>query len=222
MTESCLVLDFDGTILDTEESLYRSWAELWADHGHELALADWQRNIGTEDVFDPWAELERRLARRLDPGLQDRRRARRDEIQSRHGPRPGILEWLSEARRLNVPVGIASSSPRQWVDGHLQALGLQDRFACVVCSGGTVPAKPSPVSYLLACEQLESDPSISVAVEDSLHGVTAAIGAGMFTVAMPHGLTDNLDLSDANIIVASLCDLSLSEAQTMALGRRPC
>ena len=30
VARACLVLDFDGTILDTEESLYRSWAELWA------------------------------------------------------------------------------------------------------------------------------------------------------------------------------------------------
>ena len=66
----CLVLDFDGTILDTEAPLYRSWAELWADHGHQLALADWQRNIGGDDLFDPWIELEARLGRPLDAGLR--------------------------------------------------------------------------------------------------------------------------------------------------------
>ena len=85
-----LVLDFDGTILDTEEPLYRSWAELWADHGHRLERADWQRNIGGDDLFDPWTELEGRVGRRLDPELQDRRRLRRDEMQVREPLRSGI------------------------------------------------------------------------------------------------------------------------------------
>jgi phosphoglycolate phosphatase-like HAD superfamily hydrolase len=57
--DSGLVMDFDGTILDTEEPVYRSWAELWFEHGYELSLADWQAMIGTEATFDPWAELQR-------------------------------------------------------------------------------------------------------------------------------------------------------------------
>ena len=50
---SGLVLDFDGTILDTEGPLFRSWAELWEDHGHELALVHWQQFIGTDGVSIP-------------------------------------------------------------------------------------------------------------------------------------------------------------------------
>lgn len=219
MADACLVLDFDGTIVDTEESLYRSWAELWADHGQELALSDWQQNIGTEDVFDPWNELELRLAHPLDPGLHDRRRSRRDEIQASHGPRPGVVDWLSEAGDLKIQVGIASSSPRPWVEGHLETLGVRDRFACLVCSNDAIPAKPSPLSYQLACEHLGADPSISVAVEDSLHGVTAAVGAGLFTVATPHGLTETLDFSDAGLVVSSLQELSLRDALTRASDR---
>jgi beta-phosphoglucomutase-like phosphatase (HAD superfamily) len=101
---SCLVLDFDGTILDTEESLFLAWAELWEDHGQRLERTDWQENIGSEDVFDPWAELERRLGRPLDAGLEERRRARRDEIQASRGPRAGVLDWLSQAERSGIAV----------------------------------------------------------------------------------------------------------------------
>jgi beta-phosphoglucomutase-like phosphatase (HAD superfamily) len=85
-----VVFDFDGTILDTEESQYRSWAELWSAHGEELSLGEWQTNIGSDDTFDPWAELEPRLERRLDPDLIQLRRTRRDEIQAQRGPRAGV------------------------------------------------------------------------------------------------------------------------------------
>ena len=181
-----------------------------------LALADWQANIGTEDVFDPLVELESRLGRRLDAGAQDRRRRRRDEIQAQHGPRPGVLRWLSEAEGSGIPIGIASSSPLEWVEGHLDRLGLRGFFSCLVCRDVQVPAKPAPTSYLLACERLGADAGRSVAVEDSPHGVAAAVAAGLFTVAVPHGLTSDLDLSAADLVVTSLDHLALSDALARA------
>ena len=221
VARACLILDFDGTILDTEEPVYRSWAELWEDHGHELVLADWQALIGTTGVFDAWAELQARVGRDLDPSLLERRRARRDVLLDANEPRPGVLQWLADADTHRVPVGIASSSPYEWVERHLDRLGLRHRFACVVCCEGDVPVKPDPTSYRLACERLGADPAASVAVEDSAHGVEAAVGAGLFTVAMPHGLTASLDLSAADLVVASLLDLTLADALARAHARQP-
>ena len=79
--------------------------------------------------------------------------------------------------------------------------------------------KPAPTSYLLACEKLGADPERSVAVEDSPHGVVAAVAAGLFTVAVPHGLTSGLDLSAADLVTGSLDDLSLSDALERAAGQ---
>lgn len=220
MGRACAVFDFDGTILDTEGPIYASWSELWGEHGHELVLTEWQTLIGTDGGFDPWAELETRVGRALDPSLLDRRRARRDVLLAARAPRPGVLAWLNEADRLGVPLGIASSSPPEWVERQLARLGLRDRFASVVCCDGTVPAKPDPTSFRLACEGLGAEPACSVAVEDSPHGVVAASAAGLFTVAVPHPLTADLDLSGADLVVGSLLDLPLADALARARARR--
>jgi HAD superfamily hydrolase (TIGR01509 family) len=217
--QSCLVLDFDGTILDTEQPVYQSWAELWQEHGVELARVRWQALIGTDAGFDPWAELQRTLGRQLSPDLEERRRLRRDELQAGYVPRLGIVSWLDQADRLGVPVAVASSSPAGWVTGHLDRLGLGGRFAALVCRDDLVPPKPDPTSYRGACERLGALPRRSVAVEDSPHGVSAAVAAGLFTVAVPHGLTADLDLSAADVIVASLDDLELADALAWAAAR---
>jgi HAD superfamily hydrolase (TIGR01509 family) len=219
MMHAGLVLDFDGTILDTEGPNYRSWAELWDDQGHQLELADWQQIIGTDGVFDPWDELERRVGGPLDPILGLRRQSRRDQLLKQEEVRPGIVAWLGEAEELGIPVGIASSSPNDWVEAHLESIGLRPRFACVVGRDERVPAKPDPSSYVLACQVLGADPTRSVAVEDSPHGVSAAVAAGLFTVVVPHQWTAGLDVSTADLVVSSLEVLTLSDVLGRAAER---
>ncbi|HEX3424829.1 MAG TPA: HAD-IA family hydrolase [Acidimicrobiales bacterium] len=215
------MLDFDGTILDTEQPVYQSWAELWQNHDVELSRSRWQAVIGTNGVFDPWMELQQVLGRRLNPALLEQRRQRRDALQAGYVPRDGILEWLAEARRLKVAVAVASSSPVEWVAGHLERLGLGEHFGAVVCRDDLVPAKPDPTSYREACRRLGARPAWSVAVEDSAHGVAAARAAGLYTIAVPHGLTADLDLSAADLVVSSLSSLSLGDALRRARQRDP-
>jgi HAD superfamily hydrolase (TIGR01509 family) len=213
-----LIFDFDGTVLDTEMPVYRGWADLYAEHGQEIDLVWWQTIIGTNDEPDLFAMLEA-LVGPLDPSWREWRRTRRDELLHAEVVRPGVLEWLDEADALGIPVGIASSSPIDWVERHLDRLGLLERFACFACCNDVIPAKPDPTSYRLACEALHARPDRSIAVEDSPHGIAAATGAGLFTVAVPHGLTSSLDLTRADLVLPSLADVSLQELLGSRRGR---
>ncbi|MBW8825875.1 MAG: HAD-IA family hydrolase [Acidobacteria bacterium] len=216
---AAVVFDFDGTIVDTEEPSFIGWSELWAAQGHELTVEMWQAAIGTHDGFDSWGELQRRVGRPLDPALLDVRFARKEALTDANAPRPGVLAWLDDADRLGVPVAIASSSPPDWIERQLARLGLRHRFRCIACCDGTLPAKPDPSSFRHACEQVGADPAASVAVEDSKHGVTAAAAAGLFTIAVPHGLTASMDFSAADLVVDSLDCLTLEDALSHAKAR---
>jgi HAD superfamily hydrolase (TIGR01509 family) len=213
-----VVFDFDGTVLDTEWPAYRAAAELWADHGIEVTVADWAWRIGTAGHADPFTELQARLGRTLDPALDDRRISRKNELTDAAPLNPGVLAWLDEAERLGVPIGIASSSPSSWVERNLGRLGLRDRFGVLACVD-VHPAKPDPTSYRRAVEHLGGDPALSVAVEDSEHGITAAADAGLYVVAVPHRLTAHMDLSRADVVLTSLDDLTLADALRAAAAR---
>jgi beta-phosphoglucomutase-like phosphatase (HAD superfamily) len=207
---AALIFDFEGTIVDTETALFQAWSELYESHGQVLDIVTWQRIIGTDDAYDPWHELVK-VVGPLDDALNDDRRDRRDQLIDLAGVRLGVEQWMDHADELGIPMGIASSSPIDWVEHHLDRIGLLHRFACFACTNELIPGKPDPTSYRLACEALHADPRRSIAVEDSPNGIAAAKDAGLYVVAVPHALTATLDLSRADLVVASLADVSLSD-----------
>jgi HAD superfamily hydrolase (TIGR01509 family) len=207
-----LVFDFDGLILDTEGPVFHSWRETFEAAGATLTLEEWSDTIGRANAADPADLLAERTGRPLDEARRATRKARRDELLAAEAVLPGVHDWLEEARRLGLPIGVASSSEVDWVSGHLERLGLLDRFACLTCFDGALRGKPEPDLYLAACESLGVAPNDALAVEDSGNGVKAAKAAGLKCVAVPHDLTRDHDLSRADILVESLAELPLEEA----------
>ena len=64
--------------------------------------------------------------------------------------------------------------------------------------------KPEPDIYLMAAEKLQMKPSQCIAIEDSPVGISAAVDAGIYTVAVLTESTKNLDLGKANEIIETL------------------
>lgn len=204
-----LVFDFDGLILDTEEPVYRSWLEVYEAHGQELPFERWVEIVGsTTASFHPQRHLEERLGRPLEPEVLDRRVSRRTQLVLAKRLLPGVVELADEARRQGLRLGVASSSSIEWVKGHLERLGILDRFDCVRCRDDVANAKPSPDLYLAVMNCLGVDPADAIAIEDSPNGILAARRAGMRCVAVPNSITSTLDLSGADLVLGSLAEMT--------------
>jgi HAD superfamily hydrolase (TIGR01509 family) len=212
-----LVFDFDGLIIDTEGPVYESWADIYRQHGQELSLDFWKTIVGRgSNYFDPVAELERRLGRPLEgEAIRAERRTRTQELVEALPLLPGVLRWRAEARSLGVRLGVASSSGRGWVTGHLDRLGL-DGWDCIRCLEDVERPKPAPDLYSAVVDCFGISPSHAIAVEDSVHGVEAAKAAGLYCVAVPSSLTADHDLSRADLILSSLGDATFHEVAARA------
>jgi HAD superfamily hydrolase (TIGR01509 family) len=207
-----LVFDFDGLILDTEVPDFQCWQEIYDAHGTQLDLETYAHCIGTVNAFDAWEHLARQIGRPLDlSALKPRRQARMQELIAAQEVRPGVLAYLDEAGALGLKLGVASSSSRQWVGGHLTRFGLLDRFHAIRCSDDVERVKPDPALYRSVCELLGVEPAHALAFEDSPNGILAAKRAGMTCVAVPNPLTARLDLSGADLRLDSLAEVPLSE-----------
>lgn len=207
-----LIFDFDGLILDTESPEFIFWRDIFAEHGCVLSLAEWAVCIGTADVFDPCAHLEAQLGRPVDRDvLRTERRRRSDALIAAQAPLPGVVERIAEARAMGMKLGVASSSSRDWVEGHLTRLGLAGHFACVRCADDVDRVKPDPALYRVTLDGLGLRAEEAIAFEDSPNGVLAARRAGIFCVAVPNAATRELAFDGPDLRLTSLAELSLQE-----------
>jgi HAD superfamily hydrolase (TIGR01509 family) len=124
---------------------------------------------------------------------------------------PCVLDYVADARRLGLRPGVASSSSRDWVAGHLERMGLLARFDALACRGDVPRTKPDPGLHLRVLEALEVRPEEAIALEDSPNGIAAAKAAGLFCVAVPNDLTRGLTLSGADLRLGSLAELPLPQ-----------
>ncbi len=208
-----LIFDFDGLILDTETVIFQAWEEIYDSYGGKLFLSDWASCIGTSHhAFDVYTDLEKKAGKPLPrEEIKQRHQTRYQELLKDMKPRPGVLDYLVEARRKNLSLAVASSSHRDWVEGHLDRLRLREYFQVIRTADHVKKVKPDPELYLSALEALGARPEEGLAFEDSPNGIRAARAAGLFCVAVPNSVTIRLDLAHADERIESMSNLSLAE-----------
>jgi len=209
-----IVFDLDGLIMDTESVVQNVWRSVFERHDCSFTDEEWSHAVGGEGDFRPLEALNER-SRVPVVGAADLLETIKIQIEvDLEGitPLPGVVSWMEEARELGVCVGVASNSPREWVEARLNQVGVRQLIDAVSCRDESAKAKPAPDIYLKACSRLDAAPHRSVAVEDSRTGVAAAISAGLRCIAVPNSLTRHHDLSAADLIVDSLASVEFAEA----------
>lgn len=220
MKPQAVVFDFDGLVVDTETPEYTIWAEIFAEHGQELAVSEWGKSVGAAPgTWTATEVLEGLIGPYNKEAVKADHKARLAARTAEAKPMPGVLDWVDDLKREGIPFGIASSSVAEWVDRFLAAAGLTGVFPVIVTRTDSLRAKPNPDLYLEACRQLNADPSRAAALEDSTNGIKAAKAAGMWGIAVPCSVTTTFDFSLADKVAPSLADFHLKDlAQLMDSG----
>lgn len=209
-----LIFDFDGLILDTEWPDYESWQEVYQSFGCELPVDVWGQIVGGDGAtdFDPYTYLAKLSGQTIDrEEIWVSRRQKYLDTISEQEVLPGVLDYLDAAEDRGLLLAVASSSPENWVRGHLARLGLYERFDVIKTADDVKRTKPDPELYTAALAELGVGADEAIVLEDSPNGVDAANAAGIYTVAVPNRVTAQLGLSGADMRLESLADMSLQE-----------
>jgi HAD superfamily hydrolase (TIGR01509 family) len=170
----------------------------------------WHDYIGSDTGFDPAGHLAALVGEGFDRGAtQARRDARKTDLIAALDVMAGVRDYIADAKRLHLRLGVASSSSRVWVLGHLERLSLHPEWDAIRTREDVARTKPAPDLYIAAVKALGVAPREAVAFEDSRNGIAAAKDAGLLCVAVPNALTAAMDLSRADIRLRSLAETPL-------------
>jgi beta-phosphoglucomutase len=196
-TPKAILLDFDGTLVDSEPLHYRCWSEAVEPWGAATDWEDYQRRfVGITDregarIFlseaghEPTAELIREACA-----------IKHELYRSRCGGELAIpadaASVISELACI-VMVGIVTSSIELELGPVLDKAGLRDTIRVMVCGDHVKRHKPDPEPYELAVKRLQKlSDRISagdcLVFEDSAAGMAAATAAGMRVSRVRHPL----------------------------------
>jgi HAD superfamily hydrolase (TIGR01509 family) len=221
-----LIFDFDGLMVDTESPAWESWRSIYADYGVDLHINDYAATLGANDGFDPHLHLVGLLERQAPElaaaaaaardELLERRKRLKDEMSAGLGLLPGVAELLREARAQALPLAVASSSSRRWVEGWLERLAVRHHFNAVLTADDVRQTKPAPDLFLAAAEQLGRAPQRCLVLEDSPNGIRAAHAAGCPVVAVPGAVARQLPIPPATLQLNSLSETRLDQLLRLA------
>lgn len=190
MIPSAILFDFDGVIVDSFICHKSAWSEAYKqlfneslpnipnDHltgAPSSIIGEYIANItGHKDRADELTnlKLDILLNSNLLPKLL-----------------PGTSESFALLQAKEIPYGIASNAPREYVQSTVTKLNLQSQV--VLGFEDYTEGKPSPIPYITCANRLEIDENKFnniIVFEDSVTGIISAKEAGMIPVGIGQGV----------------------------------
>jgi HAD superfamily hydrolase (TIGR01509 family) len=202
-----VVFDLDGLMFNTEELFHHAGHELLRRRGlamtHELLTQMMGRR--PHEAFTVLVDTLG-LSETIEELLAESVVIFNEYRAERLAPMPGLFEMLAAIERRGLPKGVATSSPRRYLEEILGQFSLLDRFHLTLTAEDVTHGKPHPEIYLTAAERLGVTPPEMLVLEDSETGTRAAAAAGAVVVSVPHQHSRHHDFSVATHVADSLAD----------------
>ncbi len=187
-----VLLDMDGTLVDSTAVVNQILGEFAADHGLDLkdvlARTHGLQTVDQIRLFLPTASDDE--VAQIEASMDVKEQTRTEGIVEV----PGARRFLERLSSLDVPWAVVTSASRRVASLRFEAAGIAIPSMMVSadeCSDG----KPAPTPYLMGASLLGVSAADCIAFEDAEAGLTSALASGAVTVVVgPHSspLADRL------------------------------
>ena len=193
-----VVLDVDGTLMDTNYLHTEAWARAFEEAGYRVPREKVHKQVGKgaellihEFVDDDDAVEE----------IQNLHSEFYEGFQKFGHPLPGAKELLSSLKERGYQVWFVTSAKDEELEHHMQELEAEDNIAGVVNSSSVDNAKPAPDIFEEALRRAGTTAEETVALGDAIWDVRSAKDAGIRTVAvLSGGAFHTQDLEEAGAV----------------------
>lgn len=185
-----LILDFDGTLVDSMMVHQRAWKKAIEKVGGKFPLSHEEYfNLGGTSTRDVAALfLQKNNLSHSPDEIVHHKESFFHESLDEITPIVPVLEYVLEQKSNDVQLSIASGSSYSIIDAVLRKLKLESHFPHILTPKDVKRSKPAPDLFLLAAERMNLPASDCLVFEDSPLGIQAAEAAGMDWVLVPKSL----------------------------------
>jgi len=196
MSAPTVVLDVDGTLVDSNYQHAIAWHRAFRDHGYRAAIWELHRHVGMGGDQFVEALLGEEAEAAAGDGLRDGHSEAFAELIGEVEAIEGASELIAELDDAGATVVIGSSAAQEECDRYVELLGVGGRIAGATTSADAERSKPDPELVRVALEKYGAGGS-ALMVGDSTWDVKAASAAGVPTLSLLTGGFSEEELREA-------------------------
>ena len=189
---TALVLDVDGTLLDTVYLHVIAWWEAFLDAGYEVSGFDIHRAIGRGSE-----DLVQTLVGQPDESVVERHAQSWAPLREKCIPFHDVPELIRTCADRGMKVVYCTSGAAEDVADFREKIGCDDVVDGVVNSGDVEQSKPAPDIVLAALKEVGVAPENAVMLGDTVYDIRAANAAGVRCIGLMCGGIGEKELQEA-------------------------
>jgi HAD superfamily hydrolase (TIGR01549 family) len=194
-----IVLDVDGTLVDSNYQHAIAWHRAFRDHGYRVAIWEIHRHIGMGGDQLIEALIGEEGANADGEELDDAHSEAYSKLIGEVEAMEGASELIAELDDAGATVILASSAAQDELDHYIELLGAADRIAGATSSADAEQTKPHPELVEVALDKFGSG-GPALMVGDSTWDVKAASAAGVPTLSLLTGGFSETELREAGAV----------------------
>ncbi len=205
-----VIFDMDGVLTDSESAFFAAVNDILARYDKRISIEEYERHIGSA-TSDMWARVIelKGVPASHDEIIEAYEAPLMARLREPRPPLPGARELIDALRSRGAPIALCTASFSRWADAILGGAGLAGLFDVLSTADMVARTKPDPAPYLLAAQKLRLPPEQCIAIEDSVSGVTSAMGAGTHVMQLRATATAAQPVEGVARVLASLAEFPL-------------
>ena len=181
---SAILFDLDGTIANTDPIHFAVWQDILIQYNMNIDKAFYRQHISGKTNAQIANDILSQLSPEAKWQLGIEKEVKYRNLARILHPMPGLDKILKFTEKAALKKAVVSNAPEENAKYMLENLRLKNEFPVVIMAKDAPPGKPDPAPYQLALNRLGVSGKNAIAFEDSPSGVTSAVGAGIYTIAI--------------------------------------
>lgn len=180
MSINTVLFDLDGTVVDTNELITRSFEYTFEQYGLTFSKEE-ILSFNGPPLIDTFTKIDPNKAMEMMETYREHNTKYHDKYLTVY---PNVKETLEALRARGKKLGIVTAKIRSGAIHSLETARLKSYFDIIVAVDDVTHSKPHPEPVIKAMNELGGVPRSTIMIGDNYHDIEAGKNAGVYTAGV--------------------------------------